>query len=246
MFIQPLWPAPAEIRAYTSLRAGGCSQAPYDQFNLAYHVEDQKEHVAANREKLRKALQLPHEPLWLNQVHGTTALPVLPENLNKDADSSFTHQTNQVCAIMTADCLPLLLCQPQGSAIAAIHAGWRGLAQGVIENTLAALKVNNSELLAWLGPAIGPKHFEVGEEVYASFLAKNPENKAAFVRAKANTWLADIYELARILLRAFGVSAIYGGEYCTFSQKQLFFSHRRDQGKTGRMVTLIWRENEGP
>lgn len=243
MFIQPSWPAPPEIKAYTSLRSGGFSKAPFDEFNLAFHVNDEEAAVKANREKLNQALSLPKEPIWLNQVHGTLALPALASNRNQDADSSFTHQSQQVCAIMTADCLPLLICQPKGSGLAAIHAGWRGLAQGIIESTVDALQVDNSELLVWLGPAIGPDHFEVGIEVYETFLTKNPLNHSAFVRKSSNTWLADLYELARIQLRELGITAIYGGEHCTYSQKDLFFSYRRDQGKTGRMVSLIWREN---
>lgn len=242
MFIKPSWPAPANLRAYSSLRKGGFSQPPYQGFNLAFHVADRDEDVTANRDQLQKMLQLPSKPIWLNQVHGVRVVEALPENTLQEADASFARQANQVCAILTADCLPILLCDHQGSQAAAIHAGWRGLAKGIIEATLEKLTTQPSELLAWLGPAIGPQKFEVGADVYTQFSELNPGNKTAFKPFTSTTWLADIYELAHIQLRSLGVSAIYGGEYCTYLQSEDFFSFRRDGQKTGRMATLIWLE----
>lgn len=243
-FIQPDWPAPSQIRAFSSLRTGGNSLSPYASFNLGFQVEDLPENVEANRQELRKRLKLPTEPLWINQVHGNTVVEALPVNRDKEADASFTRQAGQVCAVMTADCLPILLCDQTGRLAAAIHAGWRGLAKGIIGNTLKTLAVQNQHLLAWLGPAIGPKKFEVGQDVYEIFCAQTAANQQAFLKASANTWFANIYELARLQLQAQGVNRIFGGNYCTYSESDKFFSYRRDQGKTGRMVSLIWIEDQ--
>lgn len=240
MFIKPSWPAPAQVYAYTSQRQGGQSPMPYQGFNLAFHVGDAEENVIANRRQLQKCLALPTTPIWLNQVHGNTVIEAMPVHLNQKADGVFTRQTNRVCAILTADCLPILLCNTTGTLAAAIHAGWRGLANGIINNTLHLLNEDHHKLLAWLGPAIGPQKFEVGEDVYSLFVTQNIINQKAFTVQTTSTWLADIYELARIQLRSLGVSAIYGGEHCTFTQEQDFFSYRRDGGKTGRMASLIW------
>lgn len=242
MFIQPNWPAPPRIKAFTTTRQGGKSLPPYESFNLGFDTSDPVETVRANRQHLTQQLHLPSEPIWLKQIHGNTVVEALPANLRQEADASFTGKPGTVCAVMTADCLPLLLCDQKGSQVAAIHAGWRGLAKGIIDSTVKSLALNNSELLAWLGPAIGPQKFEVGKDVYDCFLALAPHNKAAFTPLTASTWLANIYDLARLQLQALGVSKIYGGNYCTFSETANFFSYRRDQGQTGRMATLIWIE----
>lgn len=231
MFIQPLWPAPAHIKAYTTLRKRRVDIGPEQDFNLA---------LPSNREHLTHLLQLPQEPIWISQSHSTTVVEACADNLSKNADASFTTQANQICVVMTADCLPLLCCDTRNNYVSAIHAGWRGLANGIITNTLANRV--SEHLLVWLGPAIGPKHFEVGVEVYEAFISRNPNNQTAFQPTSQNKWLADIYELARIELRGLGITQIYGGEYCTYSQSDHFFSHRRDQGKTGRMASLIWME----
>lgn len=238
MFIQPSWPAPQNVKAYTTLRSGGISLPPYHSFNLALHVEDNNDHVAANREKLTQLLHIPSEPIWLNQVHGTNIIEATVHNRNQVADASFTTIKNHVCVTMTADCLPILSCNKEGNYVSAIHAGWRGLAAGIIGKTLQAAA--GPDLLVWLGPAIGPQHFEVGQEVYEIFTSQQTQHQTAFTPYTDKTWLANIYELARQQLTSLGIIQIYGGEYCTYTQPELFFSYRRDKGKTGRMASLIW------
>ena len=235
--LRPDWPAPPAVKALQTLRGGGCSSAPWDSFNLGDHVGDQPQCVAANRAVLRALL--PAAPCWLQQVHGTLAVDA--ENGPKPvvADAGFTHRRGRVCAVMTADCLPVLFCDRAGSVVAAAHAGWRGLAGGVLESTLAAMAVAPGEVLAWLGPAIGPAAFEVGDEVRAAFVGGIPDAAAAFVPVSVGKWLADLYALARLRLQRAGVPSIHGGEACTFSDPARYFSYRRD-GVTGRMATLIW------
>ncbi|MCL2523401.1 MAG: peptidoglycan editing factor PgeF [Betaproteobacteria bacterium] len=239
--LQPQWPAPPRVRALQTLRGGGCSPAPWASFNLGDHVGDDPERVAANRADLRRLL--PAEPLWLRQVHGVHVVDAGRADGEMDgktaADAAFTRQPASVCAIMTADCLPVLLCDRAGSVVAAAHAGWRGLAAGVLEATITAMNAPPAELLAWLGPAIGPRHFEVGPEVLAAFAARDPAAGEAFRALGNGKWLADIYALARQRLAASGVSATFGGERCTVGEAGHFFSYRRD-GATGRMATLIW------
>ncbi len=241
-FIQPEWPAPTHIKAFSSLRHVGNSLAPYDSFNVALNVEDQHEAVQNNRRQLRQLLELPAEPIWLKQTHSTRVLEALPCNRELEADASFTRESGQVCAIVTADCLPILLCDQTGHHAAAIHAGWRGLAKGIIANTLEKLALDNHSLLAWLGPAIGPQKYEVGEEVFEIFKSLDDANQLAFKKTSPTTWLANLYELARLQLRALGVGQIFGGQFCTYTDQDKFFSYRRDKGKTGRMASLIWLE----
>ncbi len=233
----PEWPAPATVRAVSTTRRGGDGLPPYDGFNLAGHVGDDPAAVAANRQALRAAL--PGEPRWLRQVHGIVAVDAGQEAKTEAADAAIARRPGAVCVVMTADCLPVLLCDRAGTVVAAAHAGWRGLAAGVIAATVARLEVPPVELLAWLGPAIGPDAFEVGEEVRAAFLALDAGNAACFRPSPAGRWLADLYELARRQLRGLGVSAVYGGEFCTFSEPERFFSYRREN-RTGRMASLIW------
>lgn len=240
MFIASNWPAPKSIKAFSTLRLGGVSQPPFEQFNLAEHVGDDPLHVQANRNRLLKALQLPNEPIWINQTHSTIAIKAIPENRNREADASFTDQTNQVCVVLTADCLPILVCNRQGTHVAAIHAGWRGLLNGIIETTLQGLQLPNNELLVWLGPAISQKKYEVGKEVRDQFLAIHPEMDSAFLPSTQERWLADLYALARIRLLKAGVTAVFGGEFCTYSDATHFYSYRREGSRTGRMATLIW------
>lgn len=240
MFIEPNWSAPQKIRAYTSLRTGGVSQSPFDQFNLGDHVGDDPNLVATNREILKNTLQLPNDPIWIQQIHGIDVVKALPHNKDRTADASFTNEAHQVCAVLTADCLPILLCDRQGTHVAAIHAGWRGLLNGVIEATLSTMSLDNQEVLAWLGPAIGPTHFEVGDEVRDAFIRQNSLASTAFTPSPNQRWMADLYALARMRLHSQGITAIYGGDYCTYADANLFYSYRRDGGKTGRMATLIW------
>lgn len=236
-FILPDWPAPAKVRALQTTRLGGTSPAPWAGFNLGDHVGDDPARVAANRTELRR--HLPVEPAWLTQVHGIAAVDAEKCAKSVKADASFARQPGAVCVVMTADCLPVLFCDRAGSVVAAAHAGWRGLAGGVLEATVAAMAVPADEILAWLGPAIGPSAFEVGDEVRAAFVAHDVAADAAFVPHGPGKWLADIYALARLRLAAAGVTAVSGGDRCTVSEADTFFSYRRD-GVTGRMASLIW------
>jgi YfiH family protein len=239
-YIKPNWPAPSHIHACTTLRTGGVSQSPYDQFNLGTNVGDHPEHVLKNCELLKNTLALVNDPIWIRQTHSTIVVEATLENLRQEADASFTHKKNQVCVVLTADCLPILLTNQQGTQVAAIHAGWRGLANGIIEATLNKLNSPSQELLAWLGPAISGPCYEVGNEVREQFLAVTPDAEKAFTPSPNQRWLADLYELARIRLRKQGVDRIYGGEYCTYTDKSRFYSYRRDGQQTGRMASLIW------
>lgn len=236
--LQPDWPAPSGVCGLMTLREGGVSGPPWASFNLGDHVGDDPAHVAENRARLR--LQLPADPDWLKQIHGATAVAAGSDLV--EADAVFTRQAGRVCAVLTADCLPVLFCDRAGSVVAAAHAGWRGLADGVLEATVAAMQVPPGEVLAWMGAAIGPQAFEVGDEVRQVFVAQHAGAVAAFVPHPSRApgkWLADIYRLARIRLEHAGVHAIYGGGRCTFNEAENFYSYRRD-GVTGRMASLIW------
>jgi YfiH family protein len=238
--IIPDWPAPDNVRAVTSTRRGGVSRTPYDSLNLADHVGDSAAAVLANRQRLQQQLQLPAEPLWLDQVHGEGVVDAAASSGKRpSADASYSRQTGAVCAVMTADCLPVLICERNGSCVAAAHAGWRGLASGVLEATVTALDVDPQRLLVWLGPAIGPTAFEVGAEVREAFVKTHNNAAAAFVSQSNGRWLADLYHLARIRLQAAGIKAVYGGDFCTFTDREHFYSFRRDR-VTGRMASLIW------
>jgi YfiH family protein len=237
--IYPQWPAPAGVRAVSTTRAGGISKPPYDSFNLAGHVGDKNAAVQENRRQLVSALSLPAEPLWLDQVHGTGVVDATLAVGAPPADASYARQPGVVCAVMTADCLPVLFCDQRGQTVAAAHAGWRGLADGVLEATVAAMGVPADSLLAWLGPAIGPGAFEIGEEVRTLFVDRQPEAREAFSPLVKGQWLADIYQLARLRLAAAGVGQIFGGGFCTFTDSERFYSFRR-QSATGRMASLIW------
>lgn len=238
--ITPAWPAPANVLAKQTTRHGGTSSAPYASLNLGLHVGDDATVVEANRDALCAALNLPTTPVWLEQVHGTQVLMLPNHSLNKIADAVVSRTPGQVCAVMSADCLPVLFCDKAGTVVAAAHAGWRGLAAGVLEATLAAMAVDPAQVLVWLGPAIGPRHFEVGGEVQRAFIASTPHAESAFIPSGVpDKWLADLYQLARIRLQAAGVADCYGGSYCTYSEPEQFFSYRREQ-KTGRMASLIW------
>ena len=222
-----------------TLRAGGKSEGKYNSFNLATHVNDDINTVHSNRDLLNQ--YLPSSPYWLNQTHSVDVIKLPSSSLN--ADASYTTEKNTVCIVQTADCLPLLVTNIEGTIVASIHAGWRGLLNGVIENTIEKMNVSPNELLIWLGPAISQQHFEVGFDVKNSFCEKHIESEKAFHLISDQKWLADIYALAKIRLNLCGVSQIYGGsisdEYCTFANEVDYFSYRRD-GITGRMASLIW------
>ncbi|MFV2057970.1 MAG: peptidoglycan editing factor PgeF [Thiohalomonadales bacterium] len=237
--IKPDWPAPVNIFACSTTRQGGYSQAPYHHLNLADHVGDDIADVASNREYLSKTLQWVQEPAWLQQTHSVTVVELTgTQTLSQPADASYTRKPGQVCVVLSADCLPILVCDRAGRSVAAIHAGWRGLAAGIVEQTLRKLKIDSSELLVWFGPAIGPEHFEVGEEVRNIFVSQNEATAAAFQQNSARKYFADIFEIARIRLHALGVNEVYGGHWCTYADSSKFFSYRRDQ-VTGRIATLI-------
>lgn len=239
-WIKPDWPLPPGVHAATTLRTGGVSTGGYASLNPAAHVNDDPERVSANRQRIGDMLQLPSEPVWLQQVHGTRVVQADQVDGLVEADASMTCQSNTVCAVLTADCLPVLFCGDGGAVVGAAHAGWRGLAAGVLENTLAAMACR--DVAVWLGPAIGPEHFEVGDEVRAAFVENNAQTGSAFIAHGPGKWLADIYQLARLRLTALGVERLYGGEFCTVADAGRFYSYRRDGAATGRMASLIWRD----
>lgn len=248
-FIQPNWPAPSNVAAYTSCRTGGNSAPPYNSFNLGQHVGDDPQLVTKNRQLLPNGENF----VWLNQTHSNTCVDLTDYQCVAGdtplADACCTNTKQQVCAVMTADCLPILLCDPRGTSVAAIHAGWRGLADGVIENTVSKMAANSATLMAWMGPAISQKHFEVGPEIKDIFndypQAFRENHQSADIK-----YFCDIYEIAKHKMMAIGISQIYGGEYCTYTQSDLFFSHRRvthqalngdiPEAKTGRIVSAIY------
>ncbi|MFZ5525007.1 MAG: peptidoglycan editing factor PgeF [Pseudomonadota bacterium] len=237
--IIPNWPAPANVKALQTTRVGGVSGAPYDSLNLGDHVGDAPVTVARNRMLLNTLL--PSEPVWLQQVHGTVVANADMASCLPQADACVARHRAAVCVVMTADCLPVLLCDTRGSVVGAAHAGWKGMAAGVIEATVRAMEAAPQNLIAWLGPAISQQAFEVGDEVRALFADADPQATAAFVPGQPGKWLADIYTLARLRLNALGITRIYGGNYCTYRERERFFSYRRDGG-TGRMGTFIWLE----
>ena len=245
--LHPDWRVPSHILAAQTTRSGGISNAPYTALNLAQHVGDDPTHVLANRQRLREHLALPSEPLWLEQVHGTEVYVASDTSTSAQpprADAAYTDQPNVVLAIMTADCLPVLFASQDGAEIAAAHAGWRGLAAGVLENTLRHFRAPPSTISTWLGPAISQEAFEVGDEVRATFMQHDPAAHRAFVPSprpenRSGHWQADLYALARLRLRASGVTHIYGGDLCSFSDPR-FYSYRQET-PTGRMASLIWR-----
>ncbi|MEH6911059.1 MAG: peptidoglycan editing factor PgeF [Oceanicoccus sp.] len=247
--IYPDWPVPDNIVAFSSLRKGaGVSQFPYEQFNLAAHVGDDPDIVKSNRMILNQSCEGLDHITWLNQVHGTRVVTAGEEN-NPVADGCISSAPGVGCAVMTADCLPVILCDQYGQQIAAVHAGWRGLAAGVVEEAIAQFAADAADILVWLGPAIGPENFEVGEDVRQSFLdaASTTEKRkisSAFVKhgSKKNHFFSDLYQIARIRLNAMSVTKVYGGGLCTYADPDRFYSYRRD-GVTGRMVTMIYKKS---
>ncbi|EHM50665.1 MAG: polyphenol oxidase [Yokenella regensburgei] len=237
--IVPQWPAPQGVAACSSTRVGGVSLPPYDSLNLGAHCGDNLEHVDENRKRLFAAGALPSNPVWLEQVHGKDVLRLHGGSYSsKRADASYSNTPGLVCAVMTADCLPVLFCNRDGTEVAAAHAGWRGLCEGVLEETVACFADKPENIMAWLGPAIGPDAFEVGPEVREAFMAKDANANRAF-RPVGEKFYANIYELARQRLANVGVDSVYGGDHCTLSQKDDFFSYRRDR-TTGRMASFVW------
>ena len=241
-WVAPVWPAPKTIHALTTTRQlPGNSLPPFDAFNLGVRTGEDSAIVLANRALLGRACALPAVPRWLQQVHGNRSLRLSAEVLDAEleADAAFTTQPGVVLAILTADCLPLLVCADDGAEIAAIHAGWRGLANGVIESCIGRLNTAPEKLLAWLGPAIGPTSYEVGDEVRAAFIKHMPSAAVAFSATRAGHWHCDLYTLARLRLAAIGVRQVYGGGFDTFTDTR-FYSYRRDGASSGRFASLIW------
>lgn len=239
--IRPDWRAPARVRAAFTLRTGGVSVGPFASLNVGQHVGDAPDAVSENRRRVREALALPAEPAWLEQVHGVTVVN-LDDSGGGRADASIARTPRKVCAIQVADCMPVLFADREGTAVAAAHAGWRGLAAGVLESTVRALALPPDRLLAWLGPAIGPEGFEVGSDVRDAFTLDDPGATSAFVPNARGKWQCDLVALARRRLARFGVRDVTGGEWCTWSDASSFFSYRRD-GRCGRMAALIWMED---
>jgi YfiH family protein len=251
--VVPEWPAPPGLRAVATGRQGGVSAGPYGALNLGDHVGDDPARVAANRSLLRQALALPGEPFWLEQVHGTRVAVAGP-GLHRPRGAAAVAgpgEREQVLAILTADCLPVLFTDTDGAHIGAAHAGWRGLAGGVLEDTVAALAERGAapaRLMAWLGPAIGPGSYEVDEAVWRAFRDADPAAESSFTPGRPGHWFLDLYAEARRRLALAGVPRVFGGGLCTFRDRARFFSHRRDgrdHGSCGRQVTLIWREGQG-
>lgn len=244
-FIIPDWPVKATIKALSSTRLGGVSEYPYNSLNLADHVEDKPAHVAENRQILKQQGNLPVEPFWLQQVHGTKIvnanINTKHQHVDNIADGRVCGQTNIVCVVQTADCLPLLVTTKKGNKVGALHAGWRGLAFGIIEHGITAMATEPDQLIVWMGPAIGPEHFEVGEDVLHAFEKRYSTCKNIFSATGNKKWHMNIYEAAKQILRKSGVNQIYGGDYCTYTDKERFFSYRRDN-MCGRMASLIWMD----
>lgn len=246
-FIEPNWPAPSNVKAFSTTRLGGVSVGPFSGLNLGSHVSDELDAVLKNRQRLTDFSALPRSPFWLNQTHSTrvVSLPYLHKDSIPDADASITSTSKEVCCVMTADCLPVLICDKSGTQVAAIHAGWRGLLDGIIENTLSLFNAPANELLIWLGPAISQAAFQVGGDVRDQFIQHDSEAHLAFIADKMpNKWRADIYTLAKQRLITKGILSndIFGGEYCTYEDPSLFYSYRRN-GKTGRQAALIYLES---
>jgi len=240
-WIEPDWPAPVRVRALVTTRHGGVSAGPYGSMNLGAHVGDSPQAVAQNRAVLRACL--PAEPLWLDQVHGIEVVDASAAIEGCGvirADASVATRPGAICAVMTADCLPVLFCDDAGTVVAAAHAGWRGLAAGVLDATVARMGVAPARIIAWLGPAIGPQAFEVGDEVRQAFVTADPAAARAFMPSgKSGKWFADLFLLARLRLRAAGVAHVFGGDVCTYADPLRYFSYRRD-GVTGRLASLVW------
>jgi YfiH family protein len=236
-WIIPDWPAPKRVRALVTTRMGGASRGPYASLNLGAHVGDDPAAVERNRERLRSAL--PADPVWLQQVHGTEVVDGATAPPLARADAAVARMRHVVCAVLTADCVPVLLAGRDGDVVAIAHAGWRGLAAGVIEAAVARMSVPAASVIAWLGPAIGPHAYEVGPEVRDAFVRRDAAATVAFAPRRDDRFLADLFMLARQRLAAAGVAAVYGGNHCTYTEAERFYSYRRERA-TGRFASLVW------
>lgn len=240
-FVTAEWPLATIINTVTTTRAGGVSLPPFDQLNLAGHVGDNLEHVLSNRQHIARVLNLPAEPAWLQQVHGNHVVKArCNTTASPEADASFTVERGVVCAVMTADCLPVVFSDSRGHCIGVAHAGWKGLLNGVLQHTIQHMSEHVRPEYAWLGPAIGPQAFEVGIDVYQAFVDQDSQFQSAFAAINSSKWHFDLYHAADHILDTAGIKHIYGGGLCTYSDKEQFYSYRRD-GVTGRMATLVWK-----
>lgn len=240
-YFKAQWPAPSNINAFSTTRSSGLSFDPFASNNMALHVDDNPTHVLANRNQLKDALKLPREPEWLAQTHSTVCV-VVEEEQSRQADAAISRSPGRVLSIMTADCLPILLCNQEGTEIAAIHAGWKGLAEGIVENTLLKMQSLKSQVLAWCGPAICQNCFEVGDEVYELYQQKYPFAHV-FFKKKGSKFVANLSLLLEEILRQHAVNKVYQSNICTFEEENTFYSYRREK-KTGRIATLIWFNEE--
>jgi purine-nucleoside/S-methyl-5'-thioadenosine phosphorylase / adenosine deaminase len=234
------WPAPKRIRAGTSIRIGGHSKIPFNNLNLAQHVGDDPVDVKKNRNTLVNHLELRSEPTWLNQAHSSHIISIDTPPENRKADGSFTTKQNNICAVLTADCVPVLFCNKAGTKIAAIHAGWRGICNGIIENAIKTFS-DSETILAWIGPCISSKYYEVGKDVYESCLNHSSLLKSAFDQTNIDHWHCDLAKIVKIILENAGIGAIYECNLCTYKMDELFFSYRRENN-TGRTASMIWME----
>ncbi len=239
-YIEADWPSPANIKAFVTTRKGGESTDCYSSFNMGLYSGDDAEKVLLNRSLLMNDWSLKQSPQWLKQVHGIQVVSAGLNPQEKEGDACWTSNSGRACVVQSADCLPVLFCDTAGTTVAAAHAGWKGLVDGVLEETIKSMGVKPDELLAWMGPAISQKHFEVGPEVREQFLKADLNAESAFKAGKGDRWYADLYSLARARLQAMGLTKIYGGEYCTVEQEKLFYSYRRDGKHSGRMASVVW------
>lgn len=252
--IYPYWSAPKNIRAFTTTRIGGVSIAPFDSLNMGSKTGDSYPNVVENRRRIIQSEQIPSEPYWLNQTHSTIVVDIssiklqLPNSMLDqqtiiEADASYTHQAKQVSVVLTADCMPVLFCSSKGDEVAAAHAGWRGLCNGILENTVSKFSCAPSDIIVWMGPAISAKKFEVGIEVKKQFekVANEASNAFKLINATQQKYLADLYLIAKQRLTALGITQIFGGDYCTYTEQDKFYSYRREHN-TGRMASMIWFE----
>jgi polyphenol oxidase len=239
--LTPDWPAPSGVRAAFTLRTGGVSAPPFDSLNIGAHVGDAPACVAENRRRVREYLRLPGEPAWLEQVHGTDVAELDTQEADTPADAVISRRPGAVCAVQVADCMPVLFAARDASVVGVAHAGWRGLAAGVLEATVSRLRIPAAQLIAWLGPAISAEHFEVGSEVRAAFVPQDAGAADAFTANVRGRWQCDLAALARRRLAALGIPAVSGGAWCTYADRERFFSFRRD-GQCGRMAALLWLE----
>ncbi|MFK0571439.1 peptidoglycan editing factor PgeF [Endozoicomonas sp.] len=234
------WPAPNNIKALVTTRKGGLSEAGFSSFNLGLYSGDDQDKVRSNRQLLQCDLDLVKTPLWLKQVHGVKVANARTDRQETEADASVSLQSGSACVVLTADCLPVLFCNLDGTVVAAAHAGWKGLAAGILEATVQSMAVPLETVMAWFGPAISQQYFEVGPEVRAQFIAEDAGSETAFLPGEGDRWFADLYSMARRRLHRVGVNHIYGGEYCSYGQPELFYSYRRDGKLSGRTASLIW------